>query len=218
MSKHHPMRITAHLRTGVMADAYLPLDGILYANHIRRAFGPEEVTLPGDMAQWGGGHTGLPLQRKMEHGIWFYACSFADWGEAWIDDRGFWTKRFDQQYADIIDFEKRRGVVTTAEGKYKGYQMPIFTRHALHVHWYAVGNLERVADLLCDVTHIGKKGAQGYGRVNGWAVEPWPEDWSVRRNGQLTRAIPAQQGTLYGVRPPYWKPGNQCACVMPDVA
>lgn len=216
--KSEQMRITAHLRTAVISDGYLPLDGILYASMIRQTFGAEEVTIPGDMAQWGGGHVSVPLQRKAQSGQWFYACSFADWGARWVDDRGFWVKRFDQAYSDMIDFGGRAGRVDTSAGTYKGYNMPVFARHALCVRWYAVGDMQRVSDLLADVTHIGKKPAQGWGRVNGWEIEPWPDDWSVRRGGQLTRAVPAvpaASGMLYGIRPPYWRAGNQCLCEMP---
>lgn len=212
--KNEKMRITAYPRCGIQSDIYLPLDGILHASMMRRAFGPEEITIAGDMAQFGGAHGSIPLQRKAEGGTWFYACSFADWG-AWVDDRGFWVKRFDQQYADFIDFNGRRGNITVAEGPYKGYQMPVFTRHALTVRWYAVGDIERVRDLLSDVTHVGKKAAQGYGRINQWEVEPFPHDWSVRRDGKPTRAIPAQGGVLYGVRPPYWRTANQVECALP---
>mgnify|MGYP001345737672 CR=1 FL=1 len=217
MSKFHAMRITAHPRCGIQSDAYLPLDGILHANLQRRTFGPEEVTAPGENAFWGSAHGSVPFQRIMEGGVWFYACSFADWGDAWVDDTSFWTKKFDQASADIIDFGKRKGSVTTSEGFYKGYQMPVFTRHALRIQWYAVGNLGKVADLLRDVTHIGKKAAQGCGRINQWEVEPWPEDWSVRRDGRLMRAVPMKGGALYGVRPPYWRPVNQCECQMPAI-
>ena len=214
--KNEIMRITAHLRCGVCSDGCLPLDGILYAQMMRRTYGAEEVTLPGDMAQHSGGHGSVPLARKAEHGVWFYAASFADWGDAWVDDRSFWVKRFDMAQSDLIDFGTRKGSLTTSEGRYKGYNMPVFVRHALCVHWYAVGDMARVSDLLSDVTHIGKKTAQGWGRVNGWEIAPWPHDWSVRRDGQLTRAVPAREGgTLYGIRPPYWRAGNQVLCQLP---
>ena len=41
------------------------------------------------------------------------------------------------------------------------------------------------------------------------------DDWGVRRDGQLTRAMPCAGGMLYGIRPPYWRAANQCECQMP---
>lgn len=213
--KNERMRITAWPRCGIQSDKYLPLDGILHASMMRRTFGAEDVTVAGDMAQWGGQHGSIPLQRKSAGGVWFYACSFADWGDVWADDTGFWAKRFDQASADLIDFDGRRGKIDVSSGLYKGYQMPVYTRSALRVYWYAVGDMERVRDLLSDVTHIGKKTSQGYGRINLWDVEAWPHDWSMWRDGKPTRAIPAQDGALYGVRPPYWRAANQTTCTLP---
>lgn len=215
MTKGQTIRITAWPRCAIQADAYLPLDGLLHSALMRRTFGAEEITVPGDMAQYGGAHGSIPLRRVAVGGIWFYACSFAEWGPH-VDDRSFWVRRFDLAQSDFIDFGKRKGAVTTSEGMYKGYQVPVFVRHALWVRWYAVGDIERVADLLSDATHIGKKATQGWGRVNRWEVEPWPEDWSLYKDGMLTRALPSEKGILFGVRPPYWKRGNQTTCRLPE--
>lgn len=212
--KNERMRITAYPRTAIVCDAYLPLDGIIYAELMRRTFGAEDVTIPGDMAQYGGGHGTLPLARRASGGVWYFACSFAQW-EHWVDDRSFWVKRFDQGPADLVDFGRRSASVLTASGRYMGYNMPIFCRHALAVRWYAVGDIARLADMLAEITHVGKKIAQGWGRINAWRVEPWAEDWSVWRDGRLMRARPAAEGILYGVRPPYWNPKNQMNCEMP---
>ena len=216
MSKGSPMRITARLRCAVQGDPYLPIDGILYSALMRQTFGAQEVTVAGSMAQFGGEHGSLPLKRVAPPGgPWYYAASFAEWAEPWVDDSSFWAKRFDMAHADLIDFDGRRASITLSEGRYKGYQIPTFSRHALEVRWYAVGNLERVRDLLAGVTHIGKKVAQGCGRVNAWQVEEWPDDWSVWRTGRLMRAVPRATGTLYGIRPPYWRPANQYSCALP---
>lgn len=217
MSKGQAMRISAYLRTGVVGDGYLPLDGVLHAALMAQTFGAQEVTIPGDMAQFGGEHGSLPLRRIAAAGWWFYACSFADWGESWVDDRGFWVKRFDHAVSDLIDFGERRPTVLTASGPYKGYNMPIYLRHGYVVRWYAVGGIERVRDLLAQVTHLGKKTAQGWGRVNRWEVEPWAHDWSTWQGERLMRAIPAPSGIYYGVRPPYWRAGNQTTCALPSL-
>lgn len=217
MSDHQPLRITASLRTGVMSDGYLPLDAILFYQVTRRAYGAQEITAPGTkLKQQQGVPPPMPLDKATIDGWWMWTCSFAQWG-AHSDGQSFWTKRFDQSLAGLIDFGGKRGKIDNSSGRYKGYNMPIYYRHALYVRWYATGNLEGIRDLLSDVTHIGKKTAQGFGRVNTWTVESWPHTWWLRDDrGKLMRAIPDSGGILYGVRPSYWSPRHQTPCRLPD--
>ena len=44
---YQPLRIAAHLRAGVVADRWLPLDGLLLYQACRAALGPQDVTTPG---------------------------------------------------------------------------------------------------------------------------------------------------------------------------
>jgi len=215
MSELQPLRITARLRTGVMSDNYLPLDAILFYQIYRRAYGPQDVTLPGSKVEPAGAQPAMPLEKATVAGWWMWCCSFAEWGPH-SDGQGFWVKRFDQQYAGLVEFGKRRGKIDTSAGRYKSYNMPVQYRHALWVRWYATGDLAAVRDLLADVTHIGKKTAQGYGRVISWTVEPWPEQWWLYDgHGRLMRAIPDEHGVLYGIRPSYWLPRHQTLCRLP---
>ncbi len=211
-----PLKITAWPRVGIETDEFLPIDGILYAAAMRRAYGPELLTTPGRAAD--AAPVALPLARRGEGQAWYYAASFAQWGPR-ADYTSFWVKRFDQSQADLVDFGGRRGKVIVEQGRYKAYHMPTFLRHALWLSWYVVGDREEIEALLAFVTHVGKKTAQGNGRLNGWAVEPWPEDWSVTDpDGRLMRAIPAapgQGGVLYGIRPSYWLSENQTHCRLP---
>jgi len=67
------------------------------------------------------------------------------------------------------------------------------------------------------MTHIGKKVAQGWGRINEWQVNQVDKDWSLYDDdGNLMRSIPAAQGIVYGIRPSYWSRENQVTCQMPD--
>lgn len=216
MSTFEPLKITARPRVGIETDEYLPLDGILFYLAMRRAYGPQLVTAPGQVADVEP--VGLPLARVAAHGTWFYAASFAAWGPH-ADYGSFWVKRFDQEHADLVDFDGRRGRVIVEKGRYKSYHMPTFLRHALDVSWYVVGDRAEIAALLMHATHIGKKTAQGNGRIIEWMVEPWPADWSIRdEGGRLMRALPAPgdpAAVLYGYRPSYWLPENQMPCLLP---
>jgi len=219
MSEFEPMRITAQLGCGVVSDATLPIDSILYYIAMRKAHGPQDATEP-------GGHSGtsplkvsMPLKLINPGPKWYYAASFAQWSEPVAEMTDYWNKRFDQQYSDIVDFGGRRGKVLVEQGKYRAYHMPMFTRHALTVTWYAVGNIEAITKLLRFMPYIGKKTAQGEGEVLRWTVEKWPHDWSVLKDGKLIRAIPTddnQNGFYCGFRPSYYMRSNMAYCYIPQ--
>lgn len=219
-----PLRIRAWLRSGIVSDRWLPLDGILMYQTHRDQMGGQDVTIPGDYSQ----HMQFPtLPLGITHPgrrNWYYQCSWAQWSHE-IEGRDHWNKRFDSGFANLIDFESRRGVVIIEQGRYKAYHMPVFYRVAQWVEWYGVGDKAEIEYLLSTVTNIGKKSSQGWGRIYCWQVESWPDDWSVWREGELMRGIPAEDVTgsgqsfnigNYGIRPSYWKANNQKVLVMPD--
>lgn len=206
------MRITAHLRTPVISDASLPIDGPLLFQAMRATYGPQDITLPGALTV---PLVDLPLEKRGTGDQWYYAASFAQWEGTVAEGTDHWNKRFDNEYSGLVDFRNKRGKVIVEQGRYKAYHMPVFYRHALTVHWYAVGDIAEVSGLLRTLLHIGKKTSQGWGRVK-WLVTPWPDDWSVYGpDGQLMRAIPADTGILAGYRPPYHLPEHQTVCQMP---
>lgn len=211
---YKPLRITAYPRCGIVADEYLPIDGILFYVAMRQAYGSQILTTPGKSAD--AIAVELPLEKRTLNGEWFYAASFAEW-QYYADGQGFWVKRFDQKQGHFIDFDNRRGKVIVEQGRYKAYHMPTFYRHALAVVWYVVGDKTKIENLLAHVTHIGKKTAQGNGRIIRWKVEEWSHDWSLYgEDGQLMRAIPdGENGILYGIRPSYWARENQVMAALP---
>jgi CRISPR type IV-associated protein Csf3 len=224
MVYREPLRIMAHLRTGVVTDRWLPLDTILLYQASRDAYGAQVATLPGGETE--KQDVGMPLAIiHPDTPYWYYACSWAQPQPWWVaEGRDHWNKRFDQGFAHLVDFGSRRGKVIIEQGQYKAYHMPVFYRVADRVEWYCIGDRERIEALLSTVTHIGKKRSQGWGRVIQWEIEPWPEDWSVWHNGQLTRGVPAGdvagKGTFdfvhYGLRPSYYRQENQMMVAMPS--
>lgn len=210
---YEPLKITAYPRCGIVTDEHLPIDGILLYAAMRERYGPLLLTTPGDVPV--KEMVDLPLAKAGAEDAWYYAASFVQWPERVADGRAYWHKRADQQYTAVVDFGKRRGKINNKAGRYKSYRMPVFYRHALSVSWYVVGDRGEIGRLLSTMTHVGKKTAYGWGRIIRWQVEPWPEDWSVHRNGRLMRAVPGEGGTLHGYRPPYWLPENQTPCRLP---
>lgn len=216
-----PLRIRAYLRTGIVADRWLPLDGILLYQAHRDKDGPQAMTTPGDYTIQGVSTLPLGIIHPGRQN-WYYQCSWAQWSHN-VEGRDHWNKRFDTQFANLVDFSGRRGKVVIEQGRYKAYHMPVFYRAALWVEWYCMGDRSEIEHLLSTVTHMGKKASQGWGRVSQWAIEPWPEDWSVwRSDGKLMRGIPVEDTRdmvdfmVYGIRPSYWKSNNQMPLVRPD--
>lgn len=216
------LRVRAHLRTGVVADRWMPLDGILLYQAHRDKDGPQVMTVPGGYTCQGVSTLPLGIVHPGRRN-WYYQCSWAQWSHD-VEGRDYWNKRFDAQFADLVDFDSRRGKVIIEQGRYKAYHMPIFYRAALWVEWHCIGDRVEIEQLLSTVTHIGKKASQGWGRVARWEIEPWHEDWSVWRDGRLTRGIPAEDVcdtggpfnlAYYGIRPSYWKKSNHKMLAMP---
>lgn len=211
---YEPLKITAYPRCGIVTDKHLPIDGILFYVAMRQVYGSQVLTTPGKAADVAV--VDLPLEKRTINGDWLYAASFAQWGNS-IDGQGFWVKRFDRKQDHFIDFGTRRGKVIVGQGRYKAYRMPTFYRHALSVSWYVVGDRTEIENLLAHVTHIGKKTAQGNGRIIRWQVEAWSHDWSIYgADGRLMRAIPDENGILYGIRPSYWLRKNQIVAALPQ--
>lgn len=220
-----PLKITAHLRVGVVTDEWFPLDGILFYQASRLACGQQQYTKPGGGVIERKHNVSTPLLIiNPGQSNWYYACSWAYPRPWWIGEgRDHWNKRFDSQFADAIDFKDRRGKVVIGSGQYKAYHMPIFYRATKTITWYCVGDGRRIAELLSTVTHIGKKAAQGWGRVIRWEIEPIQDDFSIWKEGELMRGIPAEEATgrglfplaNYGLRPSYYRKKNQALLAMP---
>jgi len=226
-SNYQPICVTVWLRTPVVSDDWLPLDGALLACRTREDKGAQALTIPG--ASTSAQPKGDPMQGgrlpiKIVHGKeWYYRCSWAVWGPH-VDGKDHWHKRFDTHLADMVNFQGRRGRVIIEQDSYKAYRMPVYYRSALWVHWYMVADLDKIGHLLIAITHLGKKTSQGWGRVLRWQVEPCEADWSIWQDNRLMRGVPLRDYPkdrqpdkvgLYGVRPSYWDKRNQVELALP---
>jgi len=223
MPQYEPLHITAYLQTRIVTDVFLPLDGVLLSFAMREKYGPQDASQSGR-----GTYEERPqLARIFWHHHdrtphYFPACSFAQWHGTVTEDIGYWHKRLDLQYAEVLTPPTAR--VVTQNGRYRSYRMPVFTRHALSVSWYAVADHERLRHLLRFVTHLGKKGSQGEGAILRWHVESCAGDWSIiGPQGQLMRAVPCEilpeapgEPLYVGYRPSYWEQKNQGLCHIPS--
>jgi len=221
------IRVRAYLRTPIVSDEWLPLDGVLLYQHVRSDIGVQEFSISGASILTqpkGEPIKGGRMPIAIVHGKdWYYRCSWAQWGPH-ADGQDYWSKRFDMTHASLIDFNGKRGRVDTSAATYKAYRMLVFYRSALWVEWYMKCDENWLRNILPMITHLGKKTSQGWGRVMNWEIEPIEKDMSIWKEGKLMRGIPIidlpkdfvpSRIGYYGVRPPYWDNRNQMELVLP---
>jgi hypothetical protein len=139
------------------------------------------------------------------HPLW--ACSPLVPATETLSTREYWHKRYPSHRAEFGD---KVSALTTA-GRYREYRTPIHAESVSTLHAVCVGNREEVERLLAVVSHIGKKGSMGYGRVARWTV--------IESDHTLSDVLPLRavpdgyfegqesfgiQSPPRGWTPPYW--------------
>jgi CRISPR type IV-associated protein Csf3 len=110
----------------------------------------------------------LDLVWVSPQGLPLWACSpLMPVGDG-LATREYWHKRYPSHRADFGD---KLNAVTSA-GRWKEYRVPVHAQQIDRLHALAIGHAEEIEALLAVVTHIGKKGSMGYGRVARWSVTP----------------------------------------------
>lgn len=217
MTEFKKLRVRAYLQTGVVSDQFLPLDGILYYQMIRRALGEKDISKPGESNIRESIGLSLPIRKAgREDHTWYYRCSFAQWSKNTVEDSTFKVKQGDWlRFTDYLSDKTKK--IDNSRGKFKSYHIKMYYRHAEYIEWYCVGIPDQIMKLLPFCTHIGKNTGDGWGAVKNWEVMEWPENWSVRGpGGKLMRAIPIDEGEFqYGIRPSYWNERHIFPVLMP---
>ena len=113
--------------------------------------------------------------------------------------------------------------VNLSGGQIKACDLKLPARWARRIIWYAVGDQSETLRLLRKVHAIGKLSHQGCGLVSEWRVEEWQHDWSIERDGHLTRVMPwgyHQEGGGIGdqltIRAPYHHRSRLALALRPD--
>lgn len=137
--------------------------------------------------------------------------------------QGHWHKRYP---VDRTGWMRRQSANLSA-GRYKEYRVPVTTYLADELTALCLGHGPTVAALLAQITHVGKKGAAGYGRVASWAVEAATglDEAEARATILAGRAVPVaclrERGApidpalvrVAGWTPPYWyRPWHDPVC------
>ena len=109
-------------------------------------------------------------------------------GEPLFKSMEYWHKRFPERR--MIDYCKKPNT-PTSRGRYKEYRIPVQVQFCRGVEAYGIGDIKRISELMQHVTHIGKKWAQGKGRVI-WEIEEWNGDEIKFESICMSRTIPME--------------------------
>jgi CRISPR type IV-associated protein Csf3 len=147
-------------------------------------------------------------------GLPLWACTaLAPVGDT-ADSREYWHKRYPTHRADLSD----RQNANTSSGRWREYRTQISAQFSTHLQALVIGNIEECKRLLDGITHIGKKGGMGYGRVLSWSVTP--SNHSIK-DVLMARPVPIASGLApvegiteknRGWTPPYWYAPHWSEC------
>jgi CRISPR type IV-associated protein Csf3 len=120
--------------------------------------------------------------------------------------------------------------VSDSTGRYQRRVVPVMAHPATTLTWRALGDPDRIRDLVTDLPSIGKHRGIGEGVVARWEVSETPEvsDWVAGHEheaGVLGRTAPPRcldhASTVTGplgtatVRPPYLNPASRTTAYQP---
>jgi hypothetical protein len=170
----------------------------------------------------------IPVARRFVAGYPIPLCSSPVLASPFSESVEHITKALAIEEGDLLSPGEWK-IVTTTGGAYKSYRLPLRMRAVERVVWFCVGQGTRIRHALKRVSAIGKKTADGYGRVGQWLVEEAADDWSwFVPDGErlvLMRPMPAGDylpDNLAGYRKwygapcgPYWQRDLYCDLVVP---
>lgn len=234
MNTFIPVRVVARLAAGVgqAAPWGIALDGLLAAElwADRKAWHREQgldyqpaldVDVPPDLE--------LPLARCTAGPSWHWAATCAYTATAGAPSVHYWTGRIDHRSLEQVA-AAMPATLSERQGRYRARRMPLLVTDAAALTWHAVGDPERIEQLVAGITAVGKKRSQGEGHVLNWTVTPAPDldEFTAAHlypDGRLGRPTPAAclaghdvddggVGTA-GLRAPYMHPARQETLHLP---
>ena len=237
MSSHRPMVIRAHLAAGIAHAAPwgIALDGLLaaeiWAEHkaANRAAGQDHVRA---LDQADPPDLDLPLARcTPATGPWHWAatCAYPERPTDRVDVHT-WTGRVDRRALEQVATSLPK-TVSDRQGRYRARRMPLLVTPCPSVTWHAIGDPDRIGEILEPVTSIGKKRTSGEGHVLRWEIltSSGLDHFAASHlhpDGTLGRPTPSQCFTgaaapadgghgRAGIRPPYMHPARQHELHLP---
>lgn len=105
-----------------------------------------------------------------------------------------YSKRWNSARDEIVKFVgKGKQEIDTARGFFKSYHSPLIYKSIPKIVFYACGNKSEIERLLQNITFLGKKSSQGYGKIKKWNIEIIDEDKSIFDGDKLMRFVPAEK-------------------------
>lgn len=210
---HRPVLVEARLRTGVGKDMTYSLDlaGLLAARlrRIAQADLDDQGVLVAqplpDTTEDDAHDMDLPLSRCLgggHHWHWLASCATHPDAAPQPDPRTFyrvidssWEQRAAQR---PLPYTHPTG------GAYRDVMMAAPVVICGSLRWHAVGDPERIADLLTPLTFIGRRRSVGEGGVLAWTVTEVPDADPARwahlgDDGNLIRPCPVECAETLGV-------------------
>lgn len=220
MTEFVPFSISCRVPGGVAATRLedISLDGPLAYVQCQRDLG-EEFWLSENALH----EPELPLARRGTGGTWYWAASRAQ-GAVQEYDVHYWHRRFNADHDRFINFDNRRGKITTEGGPMRDMRVGVSILYPEVLTWYAYGDPAAVREMLQRIRFIGKHPGMGMGRCHWEEPVLLTEDRSVWSDGHLMRPVPAAEVASLpgghfefeyrGLRPPYWDPTTQELCAV----
>lgn len=230
---NRPLLVTAWLSSPLAGEAP-QLDGLLECAAACRAHGDQDAAgvprhkvdraLPAPPM----GVMPVPLA-KCWFGRWLvYAASSPIVPKPGAETVEHINKRIATEAADLLVPSERK-IVTTTNTWTKSYRLPLRVRAVPCVRWFCNGNRREILKLLRNIHGVGKKVADGYGRISKWEASEADDDYSLYARHDagavLMRPLPdcpmLPKGLL-GYRidfgactPPYWHPERYTDILAP---
>lgn len=211
---HEPFRVVAHLATPIALNhPWMHLDGLLAHCAGLRRLARDYYLLPTKRL--------VEMPDPWARGLLARAGGIPHASISWFDPP-------DVAYRSIQYYKRLetngfpgRKQLRIGHGHFRAWMLRWVYLPVPRVVFYVCGDMERIRDLLSEVTHIGNDHRVGWGKIHRWEFERTPEDWSVVREGRAQRPIPVRllrswsDAVPLAWRPPYWARERVEPCAPP---
>lgn len=217
-----PLQISFQVRPPVfLAHPWLYFDSLIQYLCLRDALGelfyilPTDQVLPMDDLM-------IPIKKTDD----VYHASVSQFDKAPLYQSTIY-KRFNDMQVDRLTPKQRKGKVHTDRGYFKDFMinLPFITPEL--ITFYTCADRKEIERLLPHLSHLGKKGAIGGGKILNYTIEEAETDYSFYKDGKIMRPIPSHlskkiplvEGTQFmnsSYKPPYWDKSNITMCLVPE--
>ena len=221
-----PLKVTAHLLRGASLDPLtLDLAGILASQlWVEAPKGressepnPDDLDLPLDICE--GGEAGWH---------WLASCAVTNPLEETPQEPRTYYRVVDDSAASRLG-DRPIPYWSPRSSAYRDMMMPAHITLTPTLTWWAVGDEQRIKELLAPIRSLGKRRNKGEGRVLRWEVKKVQSDkpWELAHMGEseeIIRPCPTECAEKLGVpysqgwhalRPPSWNPDRLKLLAIP---